>query len=86
MTLWQTVNSIVVVIHIPGTMLYVTGNHMMYELTTQMPCWAYKRPVFCEIKQESLRLTSLPSSPGDERWELMTKHGTKVGELGRMGK
>ena len=28
-TLCQTVNSIVVVIHIPGTMLYVTGNHVM---------------------------------------------------------
>ena len=30
--------------------------------------------------------TSLPSSLWDEKWELGTKHGTKVGELGRMGK
>ena len=27
--LWQTVNSIVVVIYIPGMTLYVTGNHVM---------------------------------------------------------
>ena len=30
--------------------------------------------------------TTAVSSLGDERWELGTKHGTKVGELGRMGK
>ena len=30
--------------------------------------------------------TLLPSSLGDERWELGTKHGAKVGEPERMGK
>ena len=56
-----------------------------------MSCWAYKRPDFGKKSQSrsdsQTDNSPLPSSLGDERWDLGSdKKGMRARELGQIGK